>query len=132
MVRSGSTVTATAADDVGVGEVQFAVNGAVVDVDYAAPYTFAWAPPKKGGYVLQVRAVDGAGNVGTATTVVGVRTLSGARGKLVGGPGGTFSWRAPKTASVTFKAPGLVRRIKARRGVVYKINVRALPLSWSS
>ncbi|MES1248755.1 MAG: Ig-like domain-containing protein [Actinomycetota bacterium] len=128
---ANGTVTAAAADDVGVGEVQLFVDGKLAGVDYRAPYTFAWKPGT-GGHVVQARALDGAGNVGTAMVSVGVRTLSGARGMLFGGPGGTFAWKAPKDGTVTFKAPGLVRRINARRGVVYRITAHALPLSWQS
>jgi hypothetical protein len=98
--------------------------------------------PAKGGHVLQARAVDAAGNVGTATTVVGVRTLSGARGAIRSGPGGTFAWKAPKTGQVTFDArrplrvdlgpwrvSGVHIRFAARRGRAYRLSVAALPLS---
>ncbi|HEY3544256.1 MAG TPA: Ig-like domain-containing protein [Gaiellaceae bacterium] len=141
----GDEVTAAAVDDVGVGEVELVVNGSVVDVDYTAPYSFAWPRPKRGGYVLEVRALDAAGNVGVAAGVVGMRTLSGARGRILRGAGGTFAWRAPKTAHVTFKAPralhvyagarhlaGARVRFAARRGMVYRLSVPALPLSWRS
>jgi hypothetical protein len=123
------TVTAAAVDDVGVGEVQLVVDGKVAGVDYTAPYTFAWRPGKA-GHVVQVRALDGSGNVGTAMVSVGVRKLSGLRGMLFGGPGGTFAWKAPRSGTVTFKAPGLLRRIQARRGRTYRLSVKALPLSW--
>jgi hypothetical protein len=131
MQVGNGVVTATASDDVGVGEVQLLVDGGVVGVDYTAPYTFAWKAGKT-GHVLQVRAIDGSGNVGTASAAVGLRRLSGAHGKLSAGRGGTFAWLAPKTSTVTFKAPGLLRRFKARRGNVYRITAHALPLSWRS
>jgi hypothetical protein len=115
----------------GVGEVQLLVDNRVVDVDYTAPYTFPWKAGK-GGHVLAVRAIDGSGNVATVTTSVGVRSLSGARGTLSAGPGGTFAWKAPKSGTVTFKAPGLLRRFEARRGTTYTVSVQALPLSWQS
>jgi len=137
-------VTAGATDDVGVGAVQLLVDGKQADVDYTAPYSFPWKPTQ-GGAVLQVRAVDAAGNVGVATTVVGVRMLSGTRGKLVAGPGGTFTWKAPKSGDVTFRAArslqvyagprrivGKQVRFTAKRGVTYKLSVRSLPLSWKS
>ena len=140
---SNGTATVGATDDVGVGQVQLLVNGKVADVDYTAPYEFPL--PKRAGYVLQARALDAAGNVGTASTVVGVRTLSGARGTLAAGPAGTFSWKAPRTGTVTFSAPrslqvnvggwrliGSQVRFAAKRGVTYQVAVAALPLSWKS
>ncbi|MFL5755413.1 MAG: Ig-like domain-containing protein [Chloroflexota bacterium] len=141
MQLGDGTVNANASDDVGVGEVQLVVNGSVVAADYTAPYSFTWMRPTSGGYVVQLRALDAAGNIGTATTAVGVRTLSGARGKLASGPGGTFTWRAPKTAPVTFTSGRALRvgklagkrvRFNATRGVTYELSVSALPLSWQS
>jgi hypothetical protein len=138
-------VTANATDDIGVGEVDLLVNGAVVGTDSGAPYTFTWRRPRNGGAVVEARALDAAGNVGAATAVVGLRTLSGAHGTLAAGGGGTFAWTAPKTATVTFKAPRTVHvyagtrhlagrsvRIAAKRGSVYRVSVRTLPLSWTS
>jgi hypothetical protein len=140
----GTTVTATATDDVGVGRVELVVNGNVVDAKYAAPYVFDWKSPKTGSFV-EVRAVDAAGNVGTATSTVGARTLSGTRGTVTSGAGGAFTWRAPKSGQVTFKAQDPVRvylgrwrlsgkqvRFAVTRGTVYHLSVTALPLSWQS
>jgi hypothetical protein len=139
------TITAGASDDVGVGAVQLLVDGRQAGVDYAAPYEFRWTQPTSGGAVVQVRAVDAAGNVGTASTTVGVRTLSGSRGSLAAGPGGTFRWKAPKSGQVTFLAPrtlqvyagpwrivGTQVRFQATRGVTYTLSVASLPLSWRS
>ena len=56
-----------------------------------------------------MRALDAAGNVGTALTALGARTLSGRRGSLTAGPGGTFTWRAPTSGQVTFKAQRAVQ-----------------------
>jgi hypothetical protein len=138
-------LTVNASDDIGVGEVDLVMNGAVVDTDYVTPYTFAWKRPKSGGYVVEVRALDAAGNVGSSTAVVGMRTLSGSHGTLARGPGGTFAWRAPKTGTVTFKAPKTIHvytgtrhlsgrsvRVAAKRGAVYRVAARTLPLSWKS
>ena len=145
MQLGNGVVTAGASDAVGVGVVQLLVNGSVVDADYTAPYSFDWARPKTGGYVVEVRALDAAGNAGTATTALGVRALSGAHGKLVAGPGGTFTWRAPKSGRVTFSAhrslqvylgawrvTGKQVGFTAKRGTVYRLSVSALPLSWQS
>jgi hypothetical protein len=111
------TVTANASDDIGVGAVQLLVDDKVVGVDYSAPYRFAWRPRKQRGYVVEVRAVDAAGNFGASVAAVGPRK-------------GVFAWRSPKTGRVTFRSPGLLRRFTATRGTVYRLSVASLPLSW--
>jgi hypothetical protein len=116
-VGSG-TVTANAADDVGVGAVQLLVDDRVVGTDYTAPDRFAWRPTKKQGSVVEVRAVDASGNFGASVAAVGRKA------------GGRFAWRAPKSGQVTFRAPGLLRRFTATRGTVYRLSVSSLPLSW--
>jgi hypothetical protein len=58
------TVTAAAADNVGVTEVSLLVDGATKDVRNAAPYTFQWDTNASGpgSHSLQTMARDGAGN----------------------------------------------------------------------
>jgi hypothetical protein len=63
-------VAANASDTVGVGKVTLFVNGRQAGVKFAAPYAFTWEPTRAGRYVLEVRAVDAAGNTGRATTTV--------------------------------------------------------------
>ena len=108
------TVTASAGDDVGVGAVQLLVDDKVVATDYRAPYRFSIP---RGNHVVEVRAVDAAGNFGASVAAVGLRK-------------GLFTWRAPKTGPVTFRARGLVRRFAAKRGSVYRLPASSLPLSW--
>jgi hypothetical protein len=108
------TVSANASDDVGVGAVQLLVDDRVVATDYRAPYRFSIP---RGNHVVEVRAVDAAGNFGASVAAVGLRK-------------GVFTWRAPKTGPVTFRAPGLLRRFTAKRGAVYRLSVSSLPLSW--
>jgi len=67
---AGGTVSAAGTDGVGIGKVTLLVNGAVADVRYAAPYTFAWQPRRAGRYRLEVSARDAAGNVGRTSVVV--------------------------------------------------------------
>jgi hypothetical protein len=67
--------------------------------------------------VVEVRAVDAAGNFGASVAAVGVHDASG-----------SFTWRAPKTGPVTFRASGLLRRFTAKRGSVYRLKVASLPL----
>jgi hypothetical protein len=77
------TVTGDATDTVGVGRVELAVNGNVVGIKYAAPYTFAWKPGQEGRYSLELRAYDAAGNVGRASVTIGaVRASRGNSGSI--------------------------------------------------
>jgi Bacterial Ig domain/Cellulase (glycosyl hydrolase family 5) len=115
---ANGAVIANASDDVGVGAVQLLVDDKVVGTDYRAPYSFAWRPRKKHGYVVEVRAVDAAGNFGASVAAVGRKTS------------GRFAWRAPKSGQVTFRAAGASRRFVAKAGTVYKLSVSSLPLSW--
>ena len=66
------TITATASDNVGVTRVDFLVNGALQCSDTTAPYSCNWRVPSAPNktYQLQARAVDQAGNVGTASIQV--------------------------------------------------------------
>jgi hypothetical protein len=76
-VTKGRTVTiaASAADDIGVAKVVFSVSGAVKCTDTAAPYTCAWAVPKKANvkYTLTAVATDTAGRTATHSIVVTAR-----------------------------------------------------------
>ena len=63
-------VTAAATDAVGVGKVTLLVDGSTAAVKYAAPYAFSWQPRRAGRYALEVRALDGSGNVGRRRLVV--------------------------------------------------------------
>jgi hypothetical protein len=95
--------------------VQLLVDGRTAGTDYSAPYRFSIP---HGGHVVEVRAVDAAGNFGAAVAAVGPRRT------------GVFAWRSPKSGPVTFRARGLLRRFTARRGVVYRLPAATLPLSW--
>jgi hypothetical protein len=81
-------LSGVASDDIGVGQVQLVVNGAVAGVKYSAPYTFDWRPAKAGRYVLELRATDAGGNVGRASvTLAAVRTVrdKASEGSTTGG-----------------------------------------------
>jgi hypothetical protein len=71
-VNSTVAMAASAADEVGVGKVEFFVNGSRKCSDSAAPFTCAWkvgsAPSVT--YTLLVKATDVAGNVGSQTLTV--------------------------------------------------------------
>jgi hypothetical protein len=68
-VYGPTTVTVTAADDTGVTSVDLLVDGAVIDSDPAAPYSFSWSATSVGSHTLQAVAHDGAGNTGTSAPV---------------------------------------------------------------
>lgn len=60
------SITASASDDVGVSQVEFYVDGALVGSDASAPYSFSWntASVANGTHALKARALDAAGNAG--------------------------------------------------------------------
>jgi len=70
--RTTVTIAATASDNVGVTRVEFLVNGALQCTDTTAPYNCNWKVPntRNQTYQLQARALDQAGNVGTAAVQV--------------------------------------------------------------
>ena len=65
------SITANAADNVGVAKVEFYVNGALQATDTASPYLFPWntASLAAGTYALTAKAYDAANNVGQSSTV---------------------------------------------------------------
>jgi hypothetical protein len=67
---TSGVVSAQASDGVGVGKVSLFVNRHLAAMKYAAPYTFAWTPARRGRYTLVVRAADAAGNVGVRSLTV--------------------------------------------------------------
>jgi len=77
------TVSATASDNVGIDRVEFLLDGALLQTDAAAPYSISWdsSTSANGNHVLQARALDLAGNVGSSAPVT--VSVSG------GGNGGT-------------------------------------------
>jgi hypothetical protein len=70
-VGGTQTVTATAADDVGVAGVEFFVDGAPLGADSTAPYEVAWdtTTATNGSHTLTARARDAAGNISTSAPV---------------------------------------------------------------
>jgi Bacterial Ig domain/Cellulase (glycosyl hydrolase family 5) len=71
-VRGTVTLTATAGDDVGVGKVEWLVNGAVLAGKAVAPYTFDWSSGASGPVTITARALDAARNAATSTVTVTV------------------------------------------------------------
>jgi hypothetical protein len=72
VVHGTVDLTATAADDVGVGKVEWLVNGTVLAGKAVAPYTFGWGSGPSGQVVITARAVDAARNTATSSVTVTV------------------------------------------------------------
>lgn len=70
-VSGAVAVNANASDNVGVTRVELKVNGTVVAVDTAAPYSFSWNSTGVANGMANLVAVayDAAGNVGSSSTV---------------------------------------------------------------
>ena len=64
-------ISANASDNVGVVRVEFLIDGALAASDPSAPYSYAWdsAGGANGARLLQARAIDAAGNVGTSAAI---------------------------------------------------------------
>ena len=63
------TVSADAADDVGVAQVQFFANGAPIGTDSASPYSINWPNVSAGPYTLTATVTDSLGLIANAVPV---------------------------------------------------------------
>ena len=70
-VSGTTTITASAADNVGVTRVEFLVDGALLATDTSAPYSTSWntTGATNGAHALAARAFDAAGNSTTSAAV---------------------------------------------------------------
>ncbi len=68
-VTSGSTVSVTASDNVGIARVELWVDGALGATDTSSPYDFTIGALTPGQHSLQAKAYDAAGNVGSSSTI---------------------------------------------------------------
>ena len=68
-------IRATASDNVGVSKVEFYIDGTKVGEDTSSPYEYSWNTTQyaDGNHTIQVRAIDNAGNVGSASITVNVQ-----------------------------------------------------------
>src|SRR6185436_2065164 len=82
-VSGTTTITATAADNIGVVGVQFLLDGASLGAEQTGPYSLAWNTTSVGNgtHTLSARARDAAGNTTTATNV----TVTVANTQVTGG-----------------------------------------------
>ncbi|HEX4452558.1 MAG TPA: PHB depolymerase family esterase [Kofleriaceae bacterium] len=104
---SGSvTIVIAASDNVGVTQIDIAVDGASIGTISAAPYQLAWdttATPD-GSHVLTAVAHDAAGNTATATATIAIANdggsgASGSNGETGGGGNGLPSCSSTGGAS---------------------------------
>ncbi|MCY1039723.1 Ig-like domain-containing protein [Corallococcus sp. bb12-1] len=69
-VRSTVTVTANAADDVGVARVDFFDGASLIGSSFTAPFSASWSTTSLSGvHSLTAQAFDAAGNSGTSSAV---------------------------------------------------------------
>ncbi len=70
-VSGTATVTAIAADNVGVSSVEFYLDNVLKSTDSSSPYTWSWSTTTStnGTHSLMSKAYDAADNVGTSTAV---------------------------------------------------------------
>jgi hypothetical protein len=68
-------LSATASDNVAVAELKFVVDGKTACTLHAAPYVCAWTPKRPGAANIEVRAIDAAGNVATASASMRIEGL---------------------------------------------------------
>ena len=69
-VNGTVTITASASDNVGVSNVEFYLNGALLFASNVTPYAYNWntSSVANGIYTLTAKAYDNAGNVGQSPT----------------------------------------------------------------
>jgi len=72
VVHGTVTLTATAADDVGVGKVEWLVNGVVLAEKAVSPYSFDWSSGASGPVTITARALDAARNSATSSVTITV------------------------------------------------------------
>jgi glucose/arabinose dehydrogenase/PKD repeat protein len=118
------TVSATAADDVGVGGVQFLLDGANLGAeDTTSPYSVSWnsTTATSGTHVLSARARDAAGNTATALSVSVTVDNQGPTGSVVinGGAAATNSLTVTLTLAATDPLSGVAQMQFSNTGSSY-------------
>jgi len=83
------SVSATAADNVGVSRVELLVDGSLAGTDTSSPYAIGWntTTAANGAHSLQTRAYDAAGNVGSSAAVGVVVSNATSGGELIANGG---------------------------------------------
>jgi len=83
------SVSATAADNVGVSRVELLVDGSLAGTDTSSPYAIGWntTTAANGAHSLQTRAYDAAGNVGSSAALGVVVSNATSGGELIANGG---------------------------------------------
>lgn len=121
------TVAADATDDVGVAQVDFYLDGALVASDTTSPYEWSWdtTTAADGSHALDADATDTSGNVGSAATVSvtvdnstsgGGITLSASGYKVKGTQHADLSWSGATSTNVDVYRDGAVITTTANDG----------------
>jgi hypothetical protein len=70
-------ISATASDSGGtIAAVQFYAGSTLIGTDSTAPYSMTWVGPDPGAYTITARAIDGLGNIATASANITVESLN--------------------------------------------------------
>jgi len=103
------TLSATAADNVGVTKVEFYADGTLLGTDTSSPFSLAWDSSgiANGSHALTAKAYDAAGNVTTSGTVT-VTTTNTVATPTISPAGGTFAGSVTVTLATT--TPGATLR----------------------
>ncbi len=71
------TINAAASETSGtIVKVEFYANGTKIGESATAPYSMVWVSPDADKYIITARAIDGLGNVNTASVNISVESLS--------------------------------------------------------
>ncbi len=109
------TLTATAADNVGVAGVQFLIDGQPVGAEVTvAPYAYSWSPfsVTNGTHTVQARARDGSGNTALSLPLISIQVQNAVTSGLVGywpfdeGAGTSAADFSGQSGSVTLNGVG--------------------------
>jgi parallel beta-helix repeat protein len=118
-VSGPATVSATAADNIGVVRVDFLLDGAALRSLGGAPWTFTWdtTGAANGGHTLTANAYDAAGNRGTAQIAIAVQNGT-PPSCLAPGPSGGDE----VAINALFKAAGAGAAVVLCPNATYRLN----------
>jgi hypothetical protein len=70
-----TSVYVSASDNISVRRIELYADGVLVSTSTSAPFTMKWNTNKtpRGAHILQTKAYDSAGNIGTSAPVTGYK-----------------------------------------------------------
>ncbi|QWV91833.1 fibronectin type III domain-containing protein [Geomonas oryzisoli] len=135
-VNGSVAVQVSAADNVGVSNVELYVNGSLQASGNSAPYTFNWptASLAPGQYTLTAKAYDAAGNVGSAEEVVFVAGDTAVPTVTIMAPGNNkqVSGTVAVTASATDNVGVTGFALYDNSSLIYAANQGTLNYNWNT